>query len=131
MSETHFAMQKIAWLGGEHDFCLTYQHATMLEEKIGIGIMELCSRLNSDFWRASDVRETIRLGLIGGGSDAAQAAALVQRYVDGNPSGIAPSVILASAIVNAVIFGISKPEQSTEGANDPAPPEAPAAPAGV
>lgn len=94
------------WQGGEHDFSLSpLGHVFSLEEVCGAGLRVVHMRLLSDQWGVKDVREPIRLGLIGGGLKAEEALKLVKVHVDENPNGWAPSVLLAQAIVHAAIFG--------------------------
>jgi hypothetical protein len=60
--------QKIIWEGGEHPFLLTCPHHVIaLQEACGLGIAEIWARLTSGAWNLAMIRETIRLGLIGGG----------------------------------------------------------------
>jgi len=63
----------------------------------------------SDQWLLDDVRETIRLGLIGGGMPASAALALVQRYVD--PVPLLENVPAARAIVQVLLVGAPDGEQ--------------------
>ena len=63
--------------------------------------------------RASEVREIIRLGLIGGGTKPTEALRLVGRYVENRP--LSESVPVALEIVEAALFGApeSEPDEST------------------
>lgn len=97
----------IIWRHGEDAFCLAKVGDILaLEQKCNAGIMEIMGRLESQRWRLDDVRETIRLGLIGGGMSPEQALAVVKANVDENPSGLAPSVIIAHRILAAAIVGV-------------------------
>lgn len=97
----------IIWRNGEDDFCLAKVGDVLaLEEKCGAGIMTIMRRLETDVWYLNDVRETIRLGLIGGGMAPEKAMAAVKLHVDGNPNGLAPSVIIAHEVLKAVIIGV-------------------------
>lgn len=99
--------RRIIWQGGEHDFCLgAVGHILALEEACGVGIRHVLARLENHLWGLNDVREPIRLGLIGGGLSAEKAMALVKAHVDGNPNGLAPSVVVAVAVIAAVIVGV-------------------------
>lgn len=98
---------RIAWQGGEHDFCMAETGSIFsLEEACGAGLMEVFRRLSGDRWKVNDVREPIRLGLIGGGCKPDEAMKLVKAHVDHNPKGLAPSVVLATAILQAVLIGV-------------------------
>lgn len=86
-----------------------------LEEKCGnVGLFEIADRLESSMIagaqgriagraRVNDIRETIRIGLIGGGKSADQAAKIVRTHVDTRP--LYQSVLLAYSIVAAAIRG--------------------------
>lgn len=65
---------------------------------------------------ASDCREVIRLGLIGGGRDPIEARKLVERYVDGRP--IVERWTMAAAILRAAVEGYEPPK--AEPAQEPA-----------
>jgi Phage tail tube protein, GTA-gp10 len=69
----------------------------------------------------NDVREVIRLGLIGGGMKSDRALVLVKRYVEGKP--FFANTLLAGKVVRASMFG---PEEDPVG-KEPAPPEPEAA----
>jgi hypothetical protein len=98
---------RIIWAGGENDFCIAeIGHILALEEACGVGIMHVFRRLESDTWKLHDLRETIRLGLIGGGLPQDKAMALVKIHVDQNPAGLAPSVLLAMEIIKAKLVGV-------------------------
>lgn len=100
--------RRIAWQGGEHDFCIAKVGDMLaLEQLCGdAGIRKIYGRLTGDDWRVNDVRETIRLGLIGGGMKADEALVAVKTFVDGNPRGLAPSALIAIAIIEAVLIGV-------------------------
>lgn len=95
---------EIAWNGGEHTFRLAIGEWVQLQEKCDIGPPELLARLGEGRWRIHDVRETIRLGLIGGGMKPADANILVQRNVDERP--LIENVMVARAIVIASLVGV-------------------------
>ena len=73
------------WADGDYTFRLALAQMLELQDKTNAGPMELMSRIGSHRWRVQDLRETIRLGLIGGGLKPAEAVTLVQRYVDARP----------------------------------------------
>lgn len=101
---------RIAWGDGEHDFNVALiKCALELEEKCNAGLAEICSRLYGKSlaeqrWRINDVRETLRIGLIGGGKTPVEALRLVQRYCDDRP--FAESVPAALTVVLAAIVGV-------------------------
>lgn len=73
------------WADGNYRFRLAIGQLRELQEKCNAGPPEIFERLMKNTWRVDDVRETLRLGLIGGGTPPSQALALVIRYVDMRP----------------------------------------------
>lgn len=110
---------RIAWADDEHEFRLGLGELRELQDKTGAGPLELHRRIGTGVWRVDDLRETIRLGLIGGGKTPPDALKLVARYVDARP--LAESVGPAARILFAAIMG---PENDPLGkmmaADDPA-----------
>lgn len=119
----------LEWADSEYLFALKAKQIEELEHILNEGIGRICARVMSgvDF-SYKHLRETIRLGLIGGGLDAVSAKRLVEAYVDGAPIGpfkadaegnkikdekgrFIPdpmsSLSVANAILNAVYFGWS------------------------
>lgn len=80
------------------------------------GPLAVLSRLWEGTWTITDVRETVRLGLIGGGVGPAEALKLTRRYVDDKP--LIGNVGLAILILSDAL-GIEQPEEP-EGNADPA-----------
>lgn len=93
-----------AWADGTYTFALRLREWEELQEKVDCGPFLLFSRLRSEQWRARDARETIRLGLVGGGMDPAKALILVSRYVDDRP--LTFNIVPALAIISASLFGV-------------------------
>jgi len=62
--------------------------------------------------RASEVREIIRIGLIGGGMKPTDALRLVGRYVENRP--LSESVPIALEVAEAALFGVpaTAPDES-------------------
>jgi len=90
---------------GDHDFNVAKIALVLeLEAKCECGIQEIFDRLTQRRWRFYDVRETIRLGLIGGGKTPAAALSLTQRYVDARP--FAENVQAAQLILMAALVGV-------------------------
>lgn len=98
----------IIWAGGEDQFCLAKVGLMLdLEEKCkNSGIALILARLESGSWGLNDVRETIRLGLIGGGMKPEEAMSRVKNHVDLNENGLAPSVLIALTVLHAVMVGV-------------------------
>jgi hypothetical protein len=96
---------------GEHKFSIhpTGSPAPLdlwreLEEKTNAGPMRLFTRIRTGDFRADDIRETIRLGLIGGGKTPSQAYNLMSRNFDKAP--LAEHAPLALDILLAGLYGI-------------------------
>lgn len=98
----------LVWAGGEDQFALTIGQLLDLETKCNAGVAVICSRLENGAWGLNDVRETIRLGLIGGGADPERAMQKVKSHVDGNADGLAHCVLVAYEVLKTVIFGVPK-----------------------
>lgn len=104
---------QITWQGGDDIFCLSQVgNLFSLEEECGAGIALIYHRLLHGTYSIKDVREPIRLGLIGGGKKPDEAMAKVKAHVDANPNGLAPSAAVAQAILFVVLFG--KPPEHLE-----------------
>ena len=101
------------WADGHHAFRLAIAQLRELQDKTGVGPAALFDRLASRQWRVDDLRETIRLGLIGGGMDPLDALALVRRYVDDRP--LMENVLIAWRILSAALIG---PEDDQPGKED-------------
>lgn len=93
----------LVWGDGEQVFRLAIAQIRELQEKTNCGPLELLNRMVRGTWRLDDVRETIRLGLIGGGLEPIQALSKIARYVDARP--LSESVPTAQAILSVMIFG--------------------------
>lgn len=100
----------LAWGPGDYSFALPAKQIEELEHLCKEGIGRICMRVFSKVdYSYVHLRETIRLGLIGGGLAPVEARRLVETYVDGQPIDPTddPSSTLktASAILKAVHFG--------------------------
>lgn len=92
----------IIWANGEDQFCIAKVGLILdLEDKCGAGIATILQRLAGGAWWLNDVRETIRLGLIGGGMSPEKAMTAVKNHVDANP--LASSVLIAYAVIEAAL----------------------------
>ncbi|MBZ6416006.1 MULTISPECIES: gene transfer agent family protein [Methylobacterium] len=107
-----------AAFGGRHrKLQLTLGCIGELERICTAGIGEIQLRLASHRFYAADLRETIRLGLIGGGEDLAGAEALMRFNFDQQP--LATHLQLAADLLSAAVAGV-EPEGNgvTEGRSD-------------
>lgn len=89
---------------GPHRFRLAMGELEELQEKTGVGPFALMHRLISGDWKVADVREPLRLGLVGGGMKPEEALQLVRRYVDRRDAWIHYAGV-AKLIVMAAISG--------------------------
>jgi hypothetical protein len=89
----------------ERAFALRPELIAELERKTGSGIGGLTRRLCAGDFRHAELLETIRLGLIGGGADPEEAAALVRAYAEQKP--VMDLYALALPIIEITMFGAS------------------------
>jgi hypothetical protein len=87
----------------EYSFRLTAPMIIELERKTGAGIGALCARVFNRQFSQSDIHETIRHALVGGGIAPARAAELIAAYVIDRP--ISETYPLAVAIAEHAWFG--------------------------
>lgn len=105
------------WADGTYTFCLPNAQIGELQEKTGVGPMRLYRRLQSEDWFNEDLRETIRLGLIGGGLTPTKALSLVRRYVDERPK--IESIEPAMKVIVSYLVGVpDDPVGKTPAAED-------------
>jgi len=114
------------WADGEYRFRLAIGQLRELQETINrprvklgapfIGPATLFEALRSNDAWPHEVREVIRLGLIGGGTKPADALDLVKRYVEDRP--ITESSVFATLILGAALFGSE--EEPLEGKSEAA-----------
>lgn len=96
------------WGGAMRRFRLAIGQIEELQEATGTGPYVLGQRLIDGEWRIADVRETIRLGLIGGGMGAERA----DEFADNLASvDLVQSVPVAMAIVAAALHGAPEEHQ--------------------
>jgi hypothetical protein len=91
---------------GTYDFRLGIGGLEELDEKTQVGPLVLLRRLESSEWRVREVREIIRIGLVGGGMEPTKALGLVKRYVDDVPEW-PRNAMLAFTILAAAVSGWS------------------------
>ena len=96
---------ELTWGDGEHKFNIAKLKCVLeLEEKCGVGVAEIYQRITTGKWKFNDIRETLRLGLIGGGMPPDRAIRLINRYCDDRPWS--ESILPAQAILIAAIVGV-------------------------
>ena len=98
----------------EHRFALTDPMVAELERLTECGVGALYSRIVKQAFKASDLAQIIRLGLIGGGMAPERAAQMVQTYATDRPLG--ETFPLALDVLDARWFGTPTPETPKEDA---------------
>lgn len=111
---------------GEHTFRLRLGELRTLQEKCDAGPMHLARRLADGTWRVDDVRETLRLGLIGAGVAQDVALRLVLEHVDNVP--LIQNVFTAQAVVLAAVMGVADERLGETQAEEAPPPSAGSSP---
>jgi len=94
---------------GTYCFRLGWGELQKLQEACDAGPFAIFSRLGDMSFKAQDIREILRLGLIGGGLEPSKALALVRDYVEERP--LMENVPLAQAVLGAALVGA--PEEET------------------
>lgn len=75
-------MVQFVWAGDMRTFRLTLGQLRELQTLRDAGPEELKNRIVQGTWRIDDLREILRLGLIGGGMDAIKALALLKLHFE-------------------------------------------------
>ena len=96
----------IDWGDGTYTFRLRLIDAIELQSKCEAPIATIVSRVNGGGYSIADIRETIRLGLIGGGLKPHDALRLVRTYVDDRP--LIESYAVARLILGGLMFGFAE-----------------------
>lgn len=92
-----------SWGDAEYTFRLTVPCLIELEQKCEAPFTVIFQRLMSGMYGISDIRETLRLALIGGGKAPTEALKLVRQYVDDRPK--TESLPVARMVLAGVLFG--------------------------
>ncbi|WP_343711910.1 gene transfer agent family protein [Inquilinus sp.] len=118
---------ELKWADGTYVFALKLKQIEELQRLCGAGLGEIAQRLLvEERWKVCDIVETLRLGLIGGGTPPLRARELIDTYVDGRPLADPRdpnnSKVTAQAVIGAVYFGVEdvtgEPEGKAEAAAD-------------
>lgn len=89
---------------GEKTFAFpTRELIEELERKTGVGVGALFRRFRASDYSLTDVLQTIRLGLIGGGISPTEADQLVTAYGVGRP--LAEIFAVADGVITVLFFG--------------------------
>ncbi|AGT10543.1 hypothetical protein JCM7686_2003 [Paracoccus aminophilus JCM 7686] len=93
----------LIWPGGEHAFRLPLAQLELLQQKTEAGPEFLLNRINLGQWAATDLFETVRAGLIGGGLSAVEAQARVVAAFERHP--LIEFKVPAQAILGHALYG--------------------------
>lgn len=108
----------LLWADGEYMFKLGWGELALLQEATDCGPLFLLDRLGGKNWRVGDISATIRLGLIGGGTEPAKALKLVKDYVESRPpleNASIAYVVLAAGVQGAPDEPLGEAEGETKG----------------
>lgn len=120
----HFSYIKRDFGNGAHGFALRWTQVSELETLAQKGSFQLLSTFAAcgnpardpeaaSAFRQQDLREVIRLGLVGAGMNAVEAIKMVRDYVEGRP--IEEVLPLGIEVLSAAMFG--SPEYQEKQAN--------------
>lgn len=94
---------------GEYSFRIGIVEWRKIDERFGVGPVEMLNRVSRGTWKIDYPREVIRLGLQAGGSclngtsvDDQRVNRLIREYVDGRP--LLQSVAIAARILEAALW---------------------------
>lgn len=120
----------LEWADGEHLFALKGKEIEALEAECinpstggtGIGLGAIWQRVMTGSWYRSDIRNIIRLGLMGGGMGPIEANRMCKTYVDDIPiSNLNPTInnpncplAVAQVILSAAVIGVEADENQGE-----------------
>ena len=107
----------VEWGDGEQTFALPIDQLRELQEKTGRGPLALLRKVQAGEWFVDDLREVLRLGLVGGGAKPPAALALVKRYYDTHGGHIehAPTAVAILAAALTAPKGTSAPKENATG----------------
>lgn len=108
--EEHYAKINQPFADGHYDFCFGWDQATEWEEKYpGRSLFNTFNLMHrSGIFLIGDIKEVIRLALIGGGKSPFDSVRLVERYVEKRP--ITENMALTLMILEAAFFGENIPQ---------------------
>jgi hypothetical protein len=113
---------ELEWGDGLHKFALPIGQLRELQDKLDSGPNRILQRLAGVDWKIDDIREVMRLGLIGGGMRPVEAHVLCGRYVDNRPymeSRLHAQAILMKALVGDPTDEVGKKEADQAAEKNP------------
>lgn len=111
---------ELDWADGTYTFRLGLAEIEEIEEKRNLSLFAMARRLSpvERDARLADIREVLRLGLIGGGMKPADALTKVRKYVDERP--LDENRDIAYAVVLAGLARVNSAEAPPSGEADAA-----------
>ena len=91
----------LEWSGQHRVFRLAWGEFFRLQELADCGPYHLAARILSNKWRVADVWAVIFYGLIGGGANASEAAAVIKEAETAPPF---EALALARTVINAALY---------------------------
>ncbi len=114
---------ELTWGDGQHKFNVAkIKSALELEEKCNAGVAQIFERIRSSTWKINDVRETLRIGLIGAGMMPDKALGLINLYCDDRPwaESLQPALyVLMAAMVGVPGDDVGKKAATERAKEDP------------
>lgn len=108
LSTTYWA----PFAGQKRAFRLRLGEIEALEGLCRAGVGEIAMRLVTQTYKMADVRETLRLGLMGGGMSEPDATATIMANFDDTP--LSPHVEMAAFVLSAALTGVPPPKRQAE-----------------
>lgn len=96
------------WGGEDRTFRLTFKGLIGLEELLGVSPYALLERLHDRRPMMKDCRTVLLHGLIGADVPMGEATRLVKVFCDDRPN--AESIVPATAVLSAALFGVPEDE---------------------
>ncbi|RCW80929.1 gene transfer agent family protein [Phyllobacterium bourgognense] len=104
----HYARITQPFGDGNYDFQFGWKAAIEWEEKFNRSLFGTFNRMHREgIYLIADIKEIIRLALIGAGTAPVAALKLVERYVEGRP--LSENMTLSLQILEAAFFGNNAP----------------------
>lgn len=95
---------ELVWPGGEHTFDLRIGELQALQDACDAGPEFILNRILAGQWRYADLFDTIRLGLIGGGMERAEASKVARNAFERSP--LVSFKLTASSILGQALYGV-------------------------
>jgi hypothetical protein len=100
----------------DYVFRMAWGEVVQLQELRDCGPYVVLDRLVTGRWLIQDIREVVRLGLIGGGLKPVEAVKLVRQYIEARP--VVESLELATRILQAALVGAPEEPVGTVAGKD-------------